>query len=271
MRKNSTNTIGVALTIIVLVILITFTNNSTKDTSFVEKFTNIIVMPVQNGITFLKNKFSNNTIFFDDLETLKAQNDELMAKNSELETQLRELEIIKSENKILKESMKLTEKYPEYSTVAAEIINKNFENYSDVFIINAGEKDGVKKDMPVIAEHGLVGRIISTTSSTSKVLPIIDPSSSVSSRTSTTRDSVICKGDIESNNKLKLQYIPTDTTISAQDVVETSGMGGIYPRGITIGTITEVINSGNKLEEYAIVEPAVDFDKLETVLVIISQ
>lgn len=271
MRKNSTNTIGVALTIIILVILITFTNDSTKEITFVEKFSNIIVMPIQNGITFLKNKFLNNTTFFDNLEVLKSQNDELLAKNSELETQLRELEIIKSENKILKEAMALTEKYPEYATVPSEIINKDFENYSDVFIINSGEKDGVKKDMAVISEQGLVGRIISTTDTTSKVLPIIDPSSSVSSKTSTTRDSVICKGNIESNNELKLQYIPTDTNISSQDSVETSGMGGIYPRGITIGTITEIVNPGNKLEEYAIVKPAVNFDKLETVLVIISE
>ena len=69
---------------------------------------------------------------------------------------------------------------------------------------------------------------------------------------------------------LKATYIPTSATILEKDKVETSGMGGIYPKGITIGTVKQVINTKNLTNRYAIVEPAVNFNKLETVLVIIK-
>ena len=125
--------------------------------------------------------------------------------------------------------------------------------------------------MVVISDKGLVGHVISTTDYTAKVLTILDPSSSVSAKTSTTRESVICSGNIEQSNLLKLKYIPADVTLTVGDNVETSGMAGIYPKGIYIGTITKIENITNKMEEYGIVEPAVNFDKLETVLVIKKQ
>lgn len=73
---------------------------------------------------------------------------------------------------------------------------------------------------------------------------------------------------MDSNTTLKATFIPLDATIAIGDTVETSGMGGIYPKGVTIGTIKEVINTKNIADRYAIIDTAVDFSKLETVLVI---
>ena len=70
------------------------------------------------------------------------------------------------------------------------------------------------------------------------------------------------------NGKLKATYIPTNADISEGDSIETSGMGGIYPKGIIIGKVKEVVNTQNILDRYARIEPAVDFDRVETVLVI---
>lgn len=96
---------------------------------------------------------------------------------------------------------------------------------------------------------------------------IIDSSSSVTASISTTEDSIVCKGSLE-DKKLKATYIPTSADISEGDTVETSGMGGIYPKGITIGKIKTVEETSNILDRYAWIEPAVDFNKVETVLVI---
>lgn len=268
MKKLKSDKLGIALTIIALLILIALTNDNRTFLSLPEKILNNIISPVQNSFIYLKNKLTKNTTFFESIENLKEENASLKQEILELEENLRELEIIKAENTSLKESMDLTEKYIEYNTVPAQIINTSFENYSNILIINVGENDGIKKDMPVIASEGLVGRIISVDSTTSKVLTIIDPTNSVSAKTSTTRESVICKGNIDIENTILLKYISTDTTLTLGDTVETSGMGGIYPKGIIIGTISEIKNSNNKLEEYAIITPAVDFNKLETVLVI---
>ena len=124
--------------------------------------------------------------------------------------------------------------------------------------------------MPVIANEGLVGHVISVTDSTAKVQTILDTSSAVTSIVGAARDTVVVKGNLENTTMLKATYIPTSATILEKDKVETSGMGGIYPKGITIGTVKQVINTKNLTNRYAIVEPAVNFNKLETVLVIIK-
>ena len=132
-----------------------------------------------------------------------------------------------------------------------------------------GTNNGVGPNMAVISENGLVGYIVSATNTTSKVQTIVDPASSVSSTLSTTRDAIVCKGMLENSNRIKATFIPTEANLVIGDSIETSGMGGIYPKGIHIGNITEIKNTKNTIDRYALVETAVDFSKLETVLVVI--
>lgn len=264
-RNKKSSVIGIVITIIILIILVIVTNNNSMH---IEGIASKIVMPIQNGFTYLKNKITGNNEFFIDIKNLKAENEELKKNNKELEQQLRELEIIKAENEMLKEYTNLTEKYSEYDTIPAYIINRDIGNLSENIVINVGSKDGVEPNMCVISEKGLVGFVISSTEDTAKVQTIIDTSTNVSSIVTTTRDSIICKGILDSDLTLKATYIPIDAKLTIGDKIETSGMGGIYPRGITIGTIKEIINTKNIADRYAIVETAVDFSKLETVLVI---
>ena len=125
-----------------------------------------------------------------------------------------------------------------------------------------------KENMTVIADKGLVGHVISVTDSTAKVQTIVDTSSSVSCLMSTNKDSIVCKGTLENNTTLKGMYIPTDANVIQGDSIETSGLGGIYPKGIHVGTVKSVSSTKNAIDRYAEVETAVDFGKLDTVLVI---
>ena len=271
MYKNKKAEIaGIVITIIILILIVIF-SNADSETSFLENVASKLVMPVQNGLTYLKNKVNGNSTFFTDINNLKQENEELSQKNSELEQSLRELESIKSENETLKEYLGLTEKYGEYNTVPAYIINKDISNYAKTIIINVGSDDGIKENMTVIADQGLVGHVISVTSDTAKVRTIIDTSSSVSCLLSTTDESIVCKGTLEEESALKAIYIPDDDGVIQGDSVETSGLGGIYPKGIHVGSIKKVVNTQNATDRYAIVETAVDFDKLDTVLVITNQ
>ena len=124
--------------------------------------------------------------------------------------------------------------------------------------------------MTVIADEGLVGHIISVTDNTAKVQTIVDTATAVTSTISTTKDTIIVQGTLDNNMILKATYIPTDASVLQGDTVETSGIGGIYPKGIHIGTIKEVYNTKNITDRYATVEPSVDFSKLATVLVILN-
>lgn len=266
-RSKKSGLLGIIITIIVLILIVIFSNRE-NNTSFFENIANKLVMPVQNGLTYLKNKVSGNSTFFTDINNLKTENQQLKNKNSELEQSLRELENIRTENETLKEYLGLSEKYGEYKTVPGYIIDKDISNYSKTIIINIGKKDGIEENMTVIADEGLVGHVISVTDNTAKVRTIVDTSSSISCLMSTNKDSIVCKGTLDNNSELKAMYIPTDANLVQGDSVDTSGLGGIYPKGIHVGTVKKIISTQNITDRYAIIETAVDFNKLNTVLVI---
>jgi rod shape-determining protein MreC len=259
--------IGIIITILILILAVIFSNGD-RDSSFFENFASNLVMPVQNGLTYLKNKIGGNDTFFADIDTLKAENESLKERNSELEQSLRELENIKTQNETLTDYLNLTEKYGEYKTIPGYVINKDISNYSKTLVINIGKNDGVEEYMTVIGNEGLVGHVISVTDTTAKVQTIVDTASSVSAIMSTTSESIICKGTLDGSSILKAMYIPTEANIIQGDSIETSGLGGIYPKGIHIGTVKQVISTQNIVDRYALIETAVDFDKLDTILVI---
>ena len=271
MQKNKkTGIIGIIITILILTALVIVTNINTSQFSFVEGLANKFVMPVQNGLTYLKNKMAKNNTFFEDINNLKAENEELKNQNEELKKEVSELGIIKAENKTLREYANLSDEYTNYETVPAYIIDRDLSNYSETIVINAGTNQGVQKDMTVVASEGVVGHVISATRDTAKVQLIIDSASSVSAMMNISRDNIIVKGMVGNDKQLKATYISADANIILNDEVETSGLGGIYPKGLKIGKLTEIIEAPNITEKYAIIEPAVDFAKLETVLVIIK-
>ena len=266
-RNKKSGLLGSIITIIILILIVIFSNRE-ANTSFFENIANKLVMPVQNGLTYLKNKVSGNSTFFSDISNLKTENQELKNKNSQLEQSLRELENIRTENETLKEYLGLTEKYGEYKTIPGYVINKDISNYSKTIIINIGKKDGIEENMTVIADEGLVGHIVSVTDNTAKVRTIVDTSSSVSCLMSTSKDSIVCKGTLDSSSELKAMYISTEANVVQGDSVDTSGLGGIYPKGIHVGTIKKIVTTKNITDRYALVETAVDFSKLNTVLVV---
>lgn len=269
-KNKKTGAVGIIVTIVILILLVILSNMKIEKLSYVENVFTAIVMPFQNGFTMLKNKISGNNAFFTNVNDLKSENEELKKKNSEIEQNLRELEIIKAENTTLKEQMNLKEKYGEYSTVSGYVINRDLSNYTGVVVINVGSKDGVKPNMTVIADKGLVGNVISVTETTAKVQTIVDPASSVSCIISTSKDAVITKGSIDGKSEIRATYISPDTLLVQNSSVETSGLGGIYPKGIHIGTIKDIVNTKNPTDRYATIETAVDFTKLDTVLVILN-
>lgn len=267
-RKEKGGIIGIIVTTVILILLVIFTNTDSEKVSIIENIASNIVMPIENGLTYLKNKINNNDKFFENIDELKTENQELKQKNSELEKQLREYEIIKNENIQLKEQLNLAEKYVEFKTVPGTIISRDISNYSKTLVINVGSDNGIKKNMTVIAAEGLVGYVVSTTNKTAKIQTIIDSASATSCLASSTRDTMICKGTIENKPVLSASNIATDARIIQGDSIETSGLGGIYVKGIRVGTIKTVNEGSNKTDSYAIIETAVDFGKLETVLVI---
>lgn len=267
-RNKQTEILGGIITLIILILLIFLSNVENSKISYLESVASAIVNPIQRIAMDIKNKIQGNTAYFSNMDNIIAENEALREKNSKLETELRDLEMIKAENNTLKEHMNLFDKYSAYESVPAYVINRDVSNFSSTLVLNVGTDDGIAENMTVIADKGLVGYVISASNKTCKVQVIIDSASTVSATISTTDESIICKGTLENDQVLRASYIPTGAELIQGDYVYTSGIGGIYQKGIIIGTIKEIITTNNVTDRYAIVEPAVDFSKIDTVLVI---
>ncbi len=267
-RNKQTEILGGIITVVVLILLIFLSNVEVNKLSYLESAASSIINPIQRVFVDLKNKIQGNSVYFSDMETIIQENEELKKKNSELETILREFEMLKAENTTLQEYMNLTDKYSSYQTIPAYVINRDVSNYSSTLVLNVGTNDGIRENMTVIADKGLVGHVISVSEKTCKVQVIIDSASTVSCSISTTNESIICKGTLENDQILRASYIPTGAELIQGDSVYTSGIGGIYPKGIIIGNVKEIVTTSNITDRYAIVEPAVDFSKIDTVLII---
>ena len=256
--------------VIILFLLIHLTNGQNMKETLVESiFSGMITFP-QRGYMYVKSWITKDASFFNTVENLTKQNQELKEKNEELNAKLMNYELILSENAILKEHVNLINSYPDYQAIAADIINESTSNWEKVYTINRGANDGVKPNMTVVAEEGLVGYIASVTDNTAKIVSVLDPGNTISSRTTRTRDSVTCKGNssLMNESKIKLTKIPTDLVLVEGDKIETSGLGGKYPKGIPIGQVVQFNVKKNPIENEAIVKTFVDFNKLETVAII---
>ena len=258
-KEKKSGVLGIFVTVVILIILVLLTNTENNNLTAFENATSRLVTPIQNGLTHLKNKINGNNSFFTNINNLQAENEEL------------KLETLKTENQSLKEYLNLTEKYADYKIIPADVINRDISNYAKTIVINVGSKNEIKEGMTVVGDKGLVGYVVSVTDNTAKVQTIVDTASSVSSLMSTTRDPIVCKGTLENSSTLKAMYIPTEAQIIQGDSIETSGIGGIYPKGIHIGSVQRVVNTNNSIDRYAIIETAVNFEKLETVLVITNK
>lgn len=269
MGKNKKDgLLGELITLVILILLIFLSNVETSKISYLESLGSKIINPIQKIFIDVKSKITGNVSYFDTMESLKEENQKLKNENKKLEENLRELEVLKAEKNTLEEYLNLTEKYSNYEAIPAYVINRDISNYSGTIILNVGSNDGITENMTVIADKGLVGHVISVTNTTSKVQVIVDSASTVSATMSTVDESIICKGTLEDNKILRASYIPTGAELIIGDTIQTSGLGGIYPKGILIGTISEIVTTNNSTDRYAVIQTAVDFSKVYSVLVI---
>ena len=257
--------------IIALFACINYTNGSNRKVTLIEEIVSDLITFPQRGIVHIKNYFKDDgNVFFSNIETLKKENDELKIENKNLKDKLLEYEALVAENEVLRRHNKLSDLYPNYSVIVADIIVETGNSWEFTYIINRGSNDGIEPNMAVIAEGGLVGYIESVTSNTAKIISILDAGNAISARVTRTRDTVVSKGSINlaEDKQMKITNIPTGVTLVEGDKIETSGIGGIYPKGILIGKVKSFEQKNNPIENEAILESYVDFNKLETVAVI---
>lgn len=254
-------------------VLISTTNGKQRTTSWAEDVVTSVVLLPQRVVDYIKYISNTDSAFTKDIDSLKNENKELKTKVDELEKKLSDYDLVLQENASHRALEEATNTYKDYEVVIAEVISNTQNNWDDLYIINKGKEQGIKPNMAVITIDGLVGYISEVGANTSKVISILDASSSFSALQSETREQVIIKGDLnlKNDNKIKAVEIPLRVEFESGDVFETSGIGGIYPKGIKIGRATQFINKANPLENEVEIETFVNFNKLERVAVVVSE
>ena len=273
MQKKKVKMVIKGILLIALFACINLTNGEGRRVTILEEISSDLVTFPQRGIVYLQKFFKGDHTFFKDIKSLKEENDALKEQIKTLQESVIDYEMVVAEKENLKSHIALSEYHPNYSVVIADVILTSSSNWSLVYTINQGEKDGVKPNSVVICKEGLVGYVESVTAHTAKVVSVLDAGNAVSGRVTRTRDTVVVKGNLTlaKNNQMMITNIPVGVTLVEGDKIETSGLGGIYPKGLVIGKVKSFVQKNNPLENEAIAESYVKFDKLETVAVIVNE
>jgi len=201
------------------------------------------------------------------LQHLVRENDRLYLEISRLMAENARLEEYRLENARLRKLLGFQATL-EYPTSAAQIVGRDPSNWLDTVTINKGTSQGVKKNMAVATMEGLVGRVLSASAHTATVLLILDPRSAVGGVVQRTRTFVLVEGDPGRPGLCRVKPLTQDFDLQVGDRVLSSGLGGIYPKGLVIGNIVELVPGKYGVGTEAYLKPAVDFARLEEVLVI---
>lgn len=266
-----------AVTIIVLsvsfLILINYSVKREK-VSVVENGVGSTLNVIQFGVNKTGNTIKNSLSFIFNFTNVKKENDDLKKENDKLQNELVEYKSTLIENQTLKDDLNFKNQRSEYNYVGCNVVGKSGGNFLDGFVIDKGQKDNIRKGMVVITSKGLVGQVTSTASNWSIIQSISNENIAVSGMAETNNDTTgIIKGYKDENNKLlaKLYYLPLDSNIQKGDSILTSGFGNLYPKGIRIGEVIDIEEDQGKIMKNAILQPYVDFNTLQQVLVVIPK
>lgn len=231
-----------------------------------------IFVPMQQGINQTGSWIFNTANDFKTLSQVLAENEKLKEQNAELTNQLTNAKIEQYELENLRQLFNLSEKYPTYEKVAANVIAKDSGNWFSTFTINRGKNDGIEPGMNVISGSGLVGIVTEVGPNYAKVRSIIDDANNVSAMVPSTGDNFNVSGNLKTMNESMVITFSglrdNENLIKVGEPVITSYVSDQYHQGILIGYISSIENGPNKLTKIGTITPVADFEHLEDVLVI---
>ncbi|MBC7877793.1 MAG: rod shape-determining protein MreC [Anaerolineales bacterium] len=201
-----------------------------------------------------------------DIVSLRARNDALESQVSQLQTQIIELQQLTGETERLASLVGFAISKPENTYRAASVIGRDPSPFLHYIIINIGSNDDIRRGMPVVTNQGLVGRVDAVIADAARVQLITDPASSVNIYLQNAETNAVLFGSVTGD--VSLDMISQNEVVEPGDLILTSGLGGGYPSDLTIGQVVTVRTLEFELFQQATVQAAVDFTRLEIVLVI---
>jgi rod shape-determining protein MreC len=256
------------LLIFFLFFLISLNREKSGNWNPIEKVVVEISAPFQKLVYNTINATRNTWLKYFGLINARRENIRLKEQIISLKTEnYRNQELLATYRRLLR-LLQFTER-TDQAVLAAQVIGRDPSGLFQSVIINRGKGSGLSVNMPVVNEDGVVGRVVSVSDNYSKVLLLIDQNSAVDCIIQRSRDNGIVKG--LSSNTCIMDYVLKTSDIKVEDIIVTSGIGGIFPKGIPLGRVTEIKDPPDEFFMEVKIEPFVDFARLEEVLVILME
>ncbi|MEW6606792.1 MAG: rod shape-determining protein MreC [bacterium] len=267
-KHAKTNVIIVLLSISIILMA----SHTSLSTGYLKRGIMNILLPFQ--LLGAEIKFSTKDFFstIKELQSIRNENQRLREKERYFASERKEWQSALNENKRLKKLLDYKCRLP-YETIAARVISYDPSNWTNTVIIDKGKKDGIYKLAPVVTyqdgKEGLVGRVIGVENHSASVLLLNDQNSMIGTQILRSNEKGIIEGD--NYRFCKLKFLPYDADVVKNDIVVTSGDGGVFPKGLFVGYVVYVGLKDRGLFREVDILPAIKFSKLEEVLVIVSK
>lgn len=240
--------------------------------SLPSKVVSFVMKPFQTTFTWIANGVYDYLESWKLRKNIEIEYNALRAQNEELAYQVQQLEQLQEELGAFQTTWKLArEQYMDKTPILASVIAKESGNWFQKFTIDVGKKHNVQVNMAVVNDKGLIGYIDKVSETTSEVLTIIDSRAGVAGSIRSTGDQGMVHGTlgIDEEPTCRMYYLPVDLVPRPGDVVETSGIGMPFPKGIPIGEVRESTLFMDQNKHYVVVEPMVDFQHIQKVVVLL--
>ncbi len=229
----------------------------------------LVTTPLQAGVAKAHRAAFATWETYLDWKNVRAENRRLREEIQRLRVEGLRVRETDDENRRLRRLLALQERLP-LTTVSGEIIARDWGGWIRALTVNRGRGDKIPRMTAVISPDGLVGRVVEVRPGASIVQVLTDPASTVGAHVVRTRTPGIVEG--EPSGALRFKYMARDgAQIQVGDVLVTSGQGGLFPRGIPVGRVRSIDDRGSALFNYAILDPAVDFSRVDDVLLITGE
>ncbi len=265
--------LGLVIFVLLFSVVIGVINATNPDVTFVENVVQVVVTPVQKLFTNIGTGVSDFFGYFSDIDKLKVEIKDLKKENSHLKEELNKSEISLRENEELRKLLSLKDAYPELELETAQVIARDPSNWYNTFTIDKGAVDGINVNQPVISvDRTLVGRISEVGTTWARVITINDPGHSAGAEIVRSGEYGIVEGEASADEggNCRLSFVSKNANIIVGDKVVTSGMGGIYPKGLTIGKVLDIRPDLQGISQYALISPEADIDNIKAVLIVMN-
>ena len=258
--KGKKNIILVFSILLFSLALMSLSSKQEKGISFLDSFASLILNPFQNLFSQSIRSVSDGINHYLDLVNISKENDRLKSEVGRLINEKNELiERISRQKRVA--ALMAYQKDRNKDSLVASVIGRDATQWSKVVFINKGTRDGVKNHFTVVTNLGVIGQIIHSGFTTSKVLLTIDSRSAVDAVFQQSRISGVVVGT--GQKQCQVKFVPNTAKVQVGDRVLSSGLGGVFPKGLVIGSVSQVIRKKQGLFQEIMLTPSSDFSNLE--------